>query len=220
MHRNAARRSSCGARHPRVAGAVVIEGNPCTVREETGMTRDQAFTLLTARVQTDSLLKHSLATEAIMRELAPRFAADPDLWGVTGLLHDLDFEDTRDDPAQHGRKTAELLAASDLPQDALEAILRHNAEALGLERTTTFDLALTCAETITGLLVAAALVHPEKKLAAVKPQSVRKRMKSKDFARNVNRDHILLCERIDIPLPDFIELSLKATRGISDQLGL
>lgn len=184
------------------------------------MTRDEAYSLLTERVQADNLIKHCLATEVIMRELAPRFDADPELWAVTGLLHDLDFEETRDDPASHGRITAEILATSDLPREALNAILRHNAEPLGLERETTFDYALTCAETITGMLVAAALIRPDKSLATLKPKSVRKRMKSKDFARNVNRDHIMLCEQIDIPLTDFIELSLKATRRISDQLGL
>jgi predicted hydrolase (HD superfamily) len=135
-------------------------------------------------------------------------------------LHDLDFEYTKENPAAHGPKTVELLSPYELPEEALNAILRHNAEALRLERETVMDYALTCAETVTGLIVAAALVHPDKKLQSLKPKSVRKRMKSKDFARNVNRDHILLCEKIDILLEDFIELSLKAMTSISGQLGL
>jgi predicted hydrolase (HD superfamily) len=98
--------------------------------------------------------------------------------------------------------------------------LRHNAEALGLERETVLDFALTSAETITGLVVAAALVHPDRKVKSLNPPSVRKRMKSKDFARSVNRDHVALCERINIPLMDFVELSIKAMASISEDLGL
>ncbi len=184
------------------------------------MTREEALTLLKEHVQAENLYRHCLATEAIMKELAGRLDGDPELWGIIGLLHDLDFEYTRDEPARHGLKTVELLEPYGFPREALDAILRHNAGALGLERSTTLDYALTCAETITGLLVAAALVRPDKKLATLKPKSVRKRMKSKDFARNVSRDHIMLCERIDIPLAEFIELSLEAMRSISDELGL
>lgn len=184
------------------------------------MQRDEALQLLEAHVQTDTLRKHSLATEAVMRALAEKLGQNRDLWGVTGLLHDLDFEYTRDNPAEHGRKTVELLTPFAFPEEALNAILRHNAEALGLERETAFDYALTCAETITGLIVAAALVHPDKRIGSINPKSVRKRMKSKDFARNVNREHIVLCERIDIPLMDFIELSINAMNSISDQMGL
>ncbi|MGD9504810.1 MAG: HD domain-containing protein [Syntrophobacteraceae bacterium] len=185
------------------------------------MTRSEAVDLLRMHVHSDSLWKHSLATEAVMRGLAERFGEEnAEAWGVIGLLHDLDFDYTRDDPEAHGRKSVELLASVRLPGEALDAILRHNAEALGLERETRLDFALTCAETVTGLIVAAALVHPDKKLESLKPQSVRKRMKSKDFARNVSRDHIMLCERIGIPLLDFIELGLAAMTAVSDDLGL
>jgi putative nucleotidyltransferase with HDIG domain len=184
------------------------------------MTRDEALELLDTHVRAENLRKHCLATEAIMRELARRFGTDEESWAVTGLLHDLDFEYTKDDMASHGAKTVELLEPYDLPKEATDAILRHNAEALGVERQTTMDYALTCAETITGLIVASALVHPDKKLASLKPKSVSKRMKSKEFARNVNREHVALCEQIDIPLPDFISLSINAMNSISDDLGL
>ncbi len=184
------------------------------------MTRDDALELLSSHVKADNLKKHCLATEAIMRELAIKLDEDSELWGNIGLLHDLDFEDTREHPEVHGRKTVEGLAPYGLPQEALDAVLRHNAEALGLKRETVLDHALTCAETITGLIVAAALVHPDKKIKSLNPASVRKRMKSKDFARSVNRDHVALCERINIPLMDFIELSIRAMASISDELGL
>jgi putative nucleotidyltransferase with HDIG domain len=184
------------------------------------MTRDEALELLGPHVRADNLKKHCLAAEAIMRELAVRLNQDSELWGNIGLLHDLDFEYTREHPEAHGCKTVALLAPYGLPEEALSAVLRHNAEALGLERETVLDYALTCAETITGLLVAAALVHPDKQIKSLNPASVRKRMKSKDFARSVNRDHVVLCERINIPLMEFIELSIKAMGSISDELGL
>lgn len=184
------------------------------------MTRAEALELCDRHVKADPLKKHCLATEAVMRELAERLNEDSQLWGNIGLLHDLDFEYTREDPGAHGVKTVEMLAPYRLPQEALDAVLRHNAEALGLQRETVLDYALTCAETITGLIVAAALVHPDKRIESLKPASVRKRMKSKDFARTVNRDHVALCEQIDIPLMDFVELSIKAMSSISDELGL
>jgi predicted hydrolase (HD superfamily) len=176
--------------------------------------------LLERHVQADSLRKHCLATEAIMVALARRFAEEELLWGIVGLLHDLDFDYTRNQPAAHGLKTVELLAPYHLPPEALLAILRHNAEALRLERATRLDYALTCAESITGLIVAAALVHPERRLRSVQAKSVLKRMKSKDFARNVNREHIALCERIDVPQQEFVRLSLEAMTAVSDSLGL
>ncbi len=184
------------------------------------MTRTEALELLESHVQADNLRKHSLATEAIMRQLAEKLNQDGELWGNIGLLHDLDFEYTRETPDAHGRKSVEMLEPFAFPSEALDAVLRHNAEALDLRRETILDYALTCAETITGLIVAAALVHPDKRVGSLNPSSVRKRMKSKDFARNVNRDHVALCERIDIPLMDFIELSIKAMASISKELGL
>jgi uncharacterized protein len=184
------------------------------------MTRDDALELLSCHVRADNLKKHCMATEAIMRALAVRLDQDVELWGNIGLLHDLDFEYTKERPKTHGRKTLEMLTPYELPEEALNAVLRHNAEALCLERQTVLDHALTCAETITGLVVAAALVHPDRRITSLNASSVRKRMKSKDFARSVNRDHVTLCERINIPLMDFVELSIKAMASISEDLGL
>jgi putative nucleotidyltransferase with HDIG domain len=186
----------------------------------TEMGSDEARKLLETHIRADNLKKHCVATEAIMRELAKKLGQDPELWGDIGLLHDLDFEYTRDNPHEHGRKTAELLSSHQFPPEAIDAILRHNAEALHLERVTVLDFALTCAETVTGLIVAAALVHPDKAIGSLSSKSVLKRMKSKDFARNVNREHVMLCERIGLPLAEFVELSIKAMSTVSEQLGL
>ena len=122
----------------------------------------------------DNLKNHCIATEAIMQALAERLKQDREIWGLAGLLHDLDFEYTRDEPAAHGLKTVELLAPYGLSKEVTDAILRHNAEALGLTRQTTMDYALTCAETITGLIVAAALVHPDKKIKSLKQRVLRR----------------------------------------------
>ena len=184
------------------------------------MNREEALELLKSYVHQENLVKHCLATEAIMRSLAERFGEDPDKWGIAGLLHDLDYEETYEAPEQHARKTAEILKEKGFPQDMIDAILAHNAEALGIERKTRFDFAITCSECITGLITATTLVYPDKKLASVKPKSITKRMKEKGFARSVNRELIRLCEKIDIPLPEFARISLEAMRGIADDLGL
>jgi putative nucleotidyltransferase with HDIG domain len=182
--------------------------------------REEALELLRSYVHQENLIKHCLATEAIMRSLAERFGEDPEKWGIAGLLHDLDYEETYEIPEQHARKTAEILKEKGFPQDMIDAILAHNAEALGIERTTRFDFAITCSECITGLITATTLVYPDKKLKSVKPKSITKRMKEKGFARSVNRDLIRLCEKIDIPLPEFAVISLEAMRGIDEELGL
>ncbi|UCG11487.1 MAG: HDIG domain-containing protein [Deltaproteobacteria bacterium] len=184
------------------------------------MDRQEALDLLRKYVTTDNLRKHCLATEAVMRALAQRLGEPVELWGIVGLLHDLDYEQTSERPEEHGMRTAAMLADTELPAAAITTIKAHNAEVLGVERSSVADFALTCAESITGLVVATALVYPDKRLASVKSKSILKRMKQKDFARRVSRDHIRLCEKIGVPLADFADLSLRAMQGISQELGL
>lgn len=184
------------------------------------ISREDALTLLRDHVQNDNLIKHCLATEAIMRRLAERLGEDVEKWAATGLLHDLDFESTKDAPHEHTVTTVAVLREKGFPEDALLAIREHNAQALGIPRESQFGIALACAETVTGLVVATALVYPDKKLASVKPKSIRKRMRESAFARNVNRDIICECERIGVSLDDFIELSLSAMQSIAGELGL
>ncbi len=182
--------------------------------------RNGALALLDDKTDTDWLLKHCLASEAVIRAMARRLGRDEELWGITGLLHDLDFDETKATPEVHGLKTTAWLEGSGMPEEALQAIRAHNAESLGLERKSEFDYALSCSESITGLIVAAALVRPDKKLEDVKPKSIRKRIKEKAFARNVNRDQIRECEKAGVPVEEFIELALDAMKGISSELGL
>jgi putative nucleotidyltransferase with HDIG domain len=184
------------------------------------MTRDEALAILDDWVQEDNLRKHMIAAEAIMGSLAQKFGEDEGSWKLAGLLHDIDFEKTRDDPAKHGLIAAEFLSQNGLPKEVVQAVKAHNAEALGVERESRLDFALTCAETITGLVVAACLVLPDKRLASLKPSSVRKRMKKKDFARSVSREDIMLCERLGLELDEFIEISVRAMEGVAEELGL
>lgn len=182
--------------------------------------RERALELLRSRISADWLIKHCLAAEAILRRLARRLGRDEELWGLTALLHDLDFELTKEEPSRHTLTTVEWLRAEGFPEEALAAIQAHNAENLGLQRVTEFDYALSAGESITGLIVAAALVRPDKKLEGVEARSVIKRMKEKSFARAVSREQIRECEKLGLPLEEFVELSLEAMKGISGPLGL
>ena len=184
-----------------------------------GISRDDALALVNERLENPNLIKHCLATEAVMRVLAERFGEDPEKWGLAGLLHDLDAE-TQPDLAVHTRETEELLRERGIDEEIIEAIGMHNETARDRKRSSVFEHALAAGETITGLIVATALVYPDKKLASVKPKSVRKRIKEKAFAAGANRDIIRECELIDIPLGEFCNICLEAMQGISDDLGL
>jgi uncharacterized protein len=188
--------------------------------EKWGISREDALNLMEQFLEADNLRKHSLATEAIMRALATRFNEDPEMWGISGLLHDLDYNETRDAIDQHGLVTERVLAEKGVHPDIIETIKFHNAEHLGLTPSRPIHFALSAAETITGMIVATTLVYPDKKLASVKSKSVTKRMKAKEFARAVSRDRILLCEKMNIPLDEFITISIEAMQGISGRLGL
>ena len=182
--------------------------------------RDEAWELLNEHVHDDVLLKHSRETEVIMRALASRLGKDEELWAVTGLLHDLDFETTRDEPSRHTTKTVEILSERGLPPEALQAIRAHNWDNLGIDRESEFDYALAAAESLTGILVAAALVQPDKRLASVKVKSVKKKLKTPAFARAVRREPIYDIEKAGLTLDEFIELSLGAVNAIHDEIGL
>jgi len=184
------------------------------------MKRDEALELLRSYVKNENMMKHCLASEAVLAAVAERLGKDREKWALAGLLHDLDVEITAADLQIHGLKTVEILEARGIDTEILDAIRLHNEEASGERRTEMFHHALAAGETITGLIVATALVYPDKKLASVKAKSIVKRMKEKAFARSVNRDIIKECELIGIPLNEFAELSLNAMRSISDELGL
>jgi len=185
------------------------------------LSRDEALRLLHHNLKSENLRKHCYATEAVMRRLAREKGEDEDLWGLTGLLHDLDLELSGNDMSVHAEMAARMLAERGAAPEMVDAVRMHNAEGLGLgERKTPFQHALAAAETVTGLIVAAALVIPEKKLSGVKVSSLRKRMKEKAFARGARREVIMECEKAGFELEEFLSLALEAMQGISHQLGL
>jgi putative nucleotidyltransferase with HDIG domain len=184
------------------------------------MTRDEAETLLKRHVKNERMLDHSYASEAVLRALARRLDRDEEKWGLAGLLHDIDIEAVGGDLARHGVEAERILAEAGIDPEIVATVKMHNEAACGKPRQTEFQHALAAGETVTGLIVATALVYPDKKIAGVKVKSVTKRMKEKAFAASVNRENIRECEQIGIPLDEFVGIALAAMQGISDRLGL
>lgn len=185
--------------------------------ERKALSRQEAVELMESHIQSEALRQHCLASEVVLKALALKLGHDQAMaerWALLGLLHDLDYAQTEAEPQKHGLIAAEELAAYDFSPEELEAIKRHNAEMLGLSRETQLDLALSCGETVTGLISAAARVQPDKKVASVKASSAIKKMKDKAFARSVNRDIIRLCEPLGLPLAEFMTLAIEAMSAL------
>ena len=183
------------------------------------MTREEALDSIKANVENKNLLKHMLATEAIMRALARRLGEDEEEWGLTGLIHDIDMELTGEDMTEHSKLGADLARELGASEEMAHAILCHN-QAHGIPRETKLDKALFCADPLTGLIVAAALVRPDKQLAGLEAKSVKKRFKEKSFAAGADRQQISMCSEIGIELDEFIKLALGSMKEIAEDLGL
>jgi putative nucleotidyltransferase with HDIG domain len=184
------------------------------------ITRDRALSLLNEHVKNPNMIKHCLASEAVLGALADHLGEDREKWAMAGLLHDLDIEMTNADLSIHGRETVRMLTEEGVDPEIVEAIGLHNEKSAGEKRSKPFHHALAAGETITGLIIATTLVYPDKKLAGVKPKSITKRMKEKAFAASVDRDIIRECEQIPIPLSEFALISLQAMQSIRADLGL
>ncbi len=185
-----------------------------------GVSREEALELVQKHTKNENLINHCLAAEAVLRAMAGRLGEDQEKWGLAGLLHDLDAE-TQPDLATHTSETVAILQEKGVDPEIIEAIRLHNLNAwAGDQRTTVFHHALAAGETITGLIIAAALVNPAKKLAAVKAKSVKKRYKEKAFARGADRQIIAECEQAGIPLAEFCEVSLLAMQDIAEEISL
>ena len=187
------------------------------------MIREEAYKILLEHLKNKNLIKHSLASEAAMKGLCTYINPEAteeeiETWGIAGLLHDGDYEETANTPERHGLLITEQV---ELPDKIAYAINAHNFQNTKVEPKSPMDWALTSAETLTGLIVACALVHPEKKLEPLTPEFVLKRFGEKSFAKGANRDVIKLCEeKLDIPLIKFIEIVLASMKRISGDLGL
>ena len=183
------------------------------------MDREEAFESIKANVSNENLVKHMLATEAIMRALARHLGEDEEVWGLTGLLHDIDVELTGSDMSTHSKLGADLARELGASEEMAHAILCHN-EMHGIPPETKLDKALFCADPLTGLIIAATLVRPDKKMAGLEAISMRKRFKEKGFAAGANRQQIAKCSGIGLELDEFIELGVAAMKEIAGDLGL
>jgi uncharacterized protein len=183
------------------------------------MDRNESLCLLKKHVGKANLLKHMYAVEAIMLEAADFLSEDKERWAFIGLIHDIDFEKTENSPESHTILAEEMLCGK-VDDEAIKIIKTHNFEHTKIMPQEKIEKALIAADAISGLLIAAALIIPSKKLADVKVESIEKKFKQKDFARNCSRENILFCEQIGIPREKFFEISLRALQKVSDELGL
>ena len=184
------------------------------------MTRDEAEELLKQHVKNERMLDHCYASEAVLQALARRLGRDEGQWGLAGLLHDIDIEAVGGDLTRHGIEAERILSEAGVDPEIVEAVKMHNERVCAAPRCTEFQHALAAGETITGMIVATALVYPDRKIASVKVKSVTKRMKEKAFAASVNRETIRECEALGLSLEEFVEISLGAMGAIADRLGL
>jgi uncharacterized protein len=184
------------------------------------MNRDQALALVRRHVTNENLVNHMVAAEVIMGALARRLGGDEQRWRLVGLLHDLDVEQTVDDMPAHGTVTVKLLREAGLDdEEVLHAILAHNADN-GSTVDTTIDRAMFAADCLTGLVTAAALIRPEKKLALVELKSLKKRFKEPSFAKGARREDIMTCDQLGLDLDEFLAIGLEAMKEVADELGL
>lgn len=184
------------------------------------MTRQTAWEILNKYLTNPTLLTHSLATEAAMRALAPRFEGDIEEWGVVGLLHDADYERAKGHPEEHGLLLFRL-EPNAIPTVIEHAIKAHNVEFTKVMPESPMDWGIYCCDQLTGLIVAAAHIHPDKKLASLTTDFILKQIKQSTFAKGASREALYQCEeKLGIPLEEFIGITLKAMQGIHEQLGL
>lgn len=183
------------------------------------MDRSTALEELKARISNQNLIKHSLAVEAIMRGLAELLRKDADIWGLAGLLHDIDYEKTANNPDRHSLLGAEILEDLGVEPEIVYAVKAHNG-CHGIERKRKIDKALYCADPVSGLITAGALILPSKRLADVSEDFILKRMSEKSFAKGADRDQIRSCSELGLSLEEFIGTSLQAMKKISGDLGL
>lgn len=186
------------------------------------MDKQRALTLLHRHTQNQNLRRHMYAVGYAMRALAQKLGGDPDTWEILGILHDSDWEETKDTPAFHTKRTLGWLAENDVDRSIIHALKSHNRKYTHLaELDGNMEWALETCDELTGFIVAVALVRPDKKLESVEVSSVLKKWKTKEFARQVDRTQIAKCEeKLGIPLNEFIEITLKAMQENHGELGL
>ncbi len=181
--------------------------------------KEKAREMVKDKVDTGNLRKHMYAVSAIMEKLAEELGKDQEKWSRVGLLHDIDYEETKDNHEEHALRSAEMLEGK-LPEDALRAIKAHNHKHTEVEPDSDLANALIAADAISGLIVATALVMPNSKIEEARVESVLKKFDDSSFAKNIDRDRVMYCEELGLSKKQFVEISLEALKGIKDELGL
>ncbi len=191
-----------------------------------GITKEQANKLVDEYIKDPVTKLHLLESEAIMRAVAKHLGEDEEEWGIIGFLHDIDWDLTKENQSQHCIKAQEILRSGGASDYLIETVASHGyvnemiPDLMDKKRETKIQHCLVAAETLTGIIVASALVQPDKKLASVKLKSLKKKFKDKSFAAKCDRGLIRECEKAGIPLETFLEIGLKALLEISDKLGM
>jgi putative nucleotidyltransferase with HDIG domain len=204
----------------------VGRGEEFVLMEDLGITKEQAYALVEKYIKEPMTRFHLLETEAIMKDLAKHFGEDEEKWGIIGLLHDIDWDMTKNNIEQHCMKAPDILREAGATEFLIETVVSHgygNETIPALqekERRTKIQHCLVAAETLTGIIVASALVQPDKKLSSVQVPSLKKKFKSKAFAANCSRDLVTECEKAGISIDEFLQIGLRALQEISSKLGL
>ena len=181
--------------------------------------RQEAFALLKEFTRTDNLIRHALGVEAVMRHFAPRFDGDPDVWGVVGLVHDLDYEQW---PDLHCAKTEELLAERSWPAELVRAVVSHGYGIVNqVKPETSMEKVLFAVDELTGLIAATALVRPSKSILDMTAKSVKKKWNQKSFAAGANRDIIASgAQMLSMELTELISETIAGMRPVATEIGL
>ena len=181
------------------------------------MDREAALALIKTKSEKDTTLRHLVTVEGIMRQLARHFGEDEDRWGLAGLFHDIDMEQTHHDLARHAYLGAEWLRDAQVDEDIVNTVLAHAHEQF---RTDRMSQAIVQADAVAGFLVACALVRPEKTVG-MKVSSCKKKLKEKSFAPGVDRPEIIGCEeKLGIPLDEFLQLGIEGLQASTVEAGL
>lgn len=196
------------------------------------MDRENAFSLVNKLIKNKNLIKHSLAVEAIMRDLALDLNKknsektdagfkmfDEEKWALAGLVHDIDYEDTADDPLRHSLVSEGILLENGFDEDIVYAVKVHN-DTHGLPFKSEMDIALFASDPVSGLIVASALINTDKKIDSINTDFVVKRYREKSFAKGANRKQMLACEKLGYTLEEFLSVALSAMKKIGAQIGL
>jgi len=181
------------------------------------LSRSDAYDLVVEKIGKNNLLKHILAVEAGMRKMAEQIGEDVEFWGLTGLLHDLDYNETKDDEPRHTFVTREWLEPYELPEEMLYAIHAHPGHKPCRSK---LDWALYSIDPTTGFIVACALMHPSKKLDAIDAEFMLRRFKEKRFAAGATRENMAACSNLGLELDEFLLLVRDGMLTIRDDLGL